>query len=82
MSINIINLIRKLILLTTIFFISSFIILLFNFYFIGLTYIIIYIGAITILFLFVIMMIEINSFSPIVRPINQTTIIGILVLLF
>ena len=44
---------------------SAFLFILLDFYFLGLTYIIVYVGAIAILFLFVIMMIPINIISQI-----------------
>ena len=49
------NPIVKLLSLILTFLFSSFILILYDFYFLGLTYLIVYIGAIAILFLFVIM---------------------------
>jgi NADH:ubiquinone oxidoreductase subunit 6 (subunit J) len=42
---------------------ASFIFMFFDYYFLGLTYIIVYVGAIAILFLFVIMMVSMNELS-------------------
>lgn len=53
--------IKKLISLISLFLFSSFIFILINFLFLGLTYLIVYIGAIAILFLFVIMMVPLDS---------------------
>lgn len=50
--------ITRLALLITVFIMSAFILIMLDFYFLGLTYIIVYVGAIAILFLFVIMMAE------------------------
>jgi hypothetical protein len=54
------NPISRLIYLIVIFVMSSFLYLLLDYYFLGLTYIIVYVGAIAILFLFIIMMSEKN----------------------
>jgi len=56
--------IRKLISLISLFLFSTFIFLLLNFFFLGLTYLIVYIGAIAILFLFVIMMVPLENWLP------------------
>jgi NADH-ubiquinone oxidoreductase chain 6 len=56
--------IKKLISLIALFLFSTFIFLIFNFFFLGLTYLIVYIGAIAILFLFVIMMIPLDNWLP------------------
>jgi NADH-ubiquinone oxidoreductase chain 6 len=53
--------IKKLISLISLFLFSSFIFILLNFMFLGLTYLIVYIGAIAILFLFVIMMVPLDT---------------------
>lgn len=55
--------ISRLALLITIFIFSAFQFLILDYYFLGLTYIIVYVGAIAILFLFVIMLIQLNDFS-------------------
>lgn len=56
--------IRKLISLISLFLFSTFLFLLLNFFFLGLTYLIVYIGAIAILFLFVIMMVPLDNWLP------------------
>lgn len=56
--------IKKLLSLIALFLFSSFIFLIFNFFFLGLTYLIVYIGAIAILFLFVIMMVPLDNWLP------------------
>lgn len=56
--------IRKLISLISLFLFSTFIFLLTNFFFLGLTYLIVYVGAIAILFLFVIMMVPLDNWLP------------------
>lgn len=58
-SIN--NPIYKILFLILIFFFGSSLFLILDFYFLGLTYFIVYIGAITILFLFIIMMIQLTN---------------------
>lgn len=63
LSLFITQIVKRLILLISIFFITSFLFIILNYYYIGLTYIIIYIGAITILFLFVIMMIDLHPIN-------------------
>lgn len=55
--------IQKLIALISLFVFSSFIFILLNFFFLGLTYLIVYIGAIAILFLFVIMMVPLDNWA-------------------
>ena len=50
--------ITRLALLITVFIMSALILIILDFYFLGLTYVIVYVGAIAILFLFVIMMAE------------------------
>nr|NP_150360.1 NADH dehydrogenase subunit 6 [Rhizophydium sp. 136]AAK84290.1 NADH dehydrogenase subunit 6 [Rhizophydium sp. 136] len=55
------NPVTRLVLLIIVFIMSAFIYLLLDFYFLGLTYIIVYVGAIAILFLFVIMMSEVKE---------------------
>ena len=65
--------IRKLILFTLIITLVSFFFLFLDFYFIGLTYLIVYIGAITILFLFVLMMIDLHSLPIIKDSLNMAT---------
>lgn len=55
--------IQKLIALISLFIFSSFIFILLNFFFLGLTYLIVYIGAIAILFLFVIMMVPLDNWA-------------------
>jgi|688.fasta_scaffold1131660_1 NADH:ubiquinone oxidoreductase subunit 6 (subunit J) len=57
------NPIYKIIYLIALFFFGSSIFLILDFYFLGLTYFIVYIGAIIILFLFIIMMVQINISS-------------------
>lgn len=59
--ISIYNPIYKILFLILIFFFGSSLFLILDFYFLGLTYFIVYIGAITILFLFIIMMIQLTS---------------------
>ncbi len=56
--------IRKLLSLISLFIFSTFIFLLINFFFLGLTYLIVYVGAIAILFLFVIMMVPLDNWLP------------------
>lgn len=56
--------IKKLLSLIALFLFSTFLFLLFNFFFLGLTYLIVYIGAIAILFLFVIMMVPLDNMLP------------------
>lgn len=56
--------IRKLLALISLFLFSTFLFLLLNFFFLGLTYLIVYIGAIAILFLFVIMMVPLDNWLP------------------
>jgi NADH-ubiquinone oxidoreductase chain 6 len=56
--------IRKLLSLISLFLFSTFIFLLINFFFLGLTYLIVYVGAIAILFLFVIMMVPLENWLP------------------
>jgi len=53
--------IQKLLSMISLFLFSSFIFLIMNFFFLGLTYLIVYIGAIAILFLFVIMMVPLEA---------------------
>lgn len=53
--------IQKLLSMISLFLFSSFIFLIMNFFFLGLTYLIVYIGAIAILFLFVIMMVPLEG---------------------
>jgi NADH:ubiquinone oxidoreductase subunit 6 (subunit J) len=53
--------IKKLLSLICLFFSASLTFLTYNFYFLGLTYLIVYIGAIAILFLFVIMMVPLEN---------------------
>ncbi len=60
--------ITRLVLLIMIFIKSAFLFLLLDYYFLGLTYIIVYVGAIAILFLFVIMMAETH-----VTPLKSTS---------
>ena len=55
--------IQKLIALISLFIFSSFIFIILNFFFLGLTYLIVYIGAIAILFLFVIMMVPLDNWA-------------------
>jgi NADH-ubiquinone oxidoreductase chain 6 len=55
--------IKKLLALISLFIFSSFIFILLNFFFLGLTYLIVYIGAIAILFLFVIMMVPLDNWA-------------------
>lgn len=57
------NPIQKLLSLISLFLFASFLFIFLNFYFLGLTYLIVYIGAIAILFLFIIMMIPLTP-SP------------------
>jgi NADH-ubiquinone oxidoreductase chain 6 len=64
--------IRKLISLIALFLFSTFIFLIFNFFFLGLTYLIVYIGAIAILFLFVIMMVPLDNWLPSQKQIDWT----------
>lgn len=59
--ISIHNPIYKILFLIFIFFFGSCLFLILDFYFLGLTYFIVYIGAIIILFLFIIMMIELTN---------------------
>ena len=61
LQITIWNPIYKIIYLISLFLFGSSILLVLDFYFLGLTYFIVYIGAITILFLFVIMMVQISN---------------------
>ena len=63
----------RLVLLILIFIKSAFLFLLLDFYFLGLTYIIVYVGAIAILFLFVIMMAE-THITPLKSIKNEFTI--------
>ena len=56
--------IRKLLALISLFLFSTFLFLILNFFFLGLTYLIVYIGAIAILFLFVIMMVPLDNWLP------------------
>ena len=56
--------IQKLLALISLFIFSSFIFIILNFFFLGLTYLIVYIGAIAILFLFVIMMVPLDNWAP------------------
>ena len=56
--------IKKLISLISLFLFSSFLFLILNLVFLGLTYLIVYIGAIAILFLFVIMMVPLDNWLP------------------
>lgn len=56
--------IRKLLSLISLFLFSTFLFLILNFFFLGLTYLIVYIGAIAILFLFVIMMVPLDNWLP------------------
>ena len=58
--ISVYNPIYKIIYLILLFFFGSSLFLILDFYFLGLTYFIVYIGAITILFLFVIMMVQLT----------------------
>jgi len=62
--------IRKLLSLISLFIFSTFIFLLLNFYFLGLTYLIVYVGAIAILFLFVIMMVPLENWLPTKKQID------------
>ena len=55
--------IKKLLSLIALFLSASFIFISYNFYFLGLTYLIVYIGAIAILFLFVIMMVPLDNWN-------------------
>ena len=55
--------IQKLLALISLFIFSSFIFIILNFFFLGLTYLIVYIGAIAILFLFVIMMVPLDNWA-------------------
>lgn len=55
--------IKKLLSLISLFFCASLTFLTYNFYFLGLTYLIVYIGAIAILFLFVIMMVPLENLN-------------------
>ena len=57
------NHIYRILFLIGVFLCGSFIYTLLDFYFLGLTYIIVYVGAIAILFIFVIMMVQLNSSS-------------------
>nr|YP_009640134.1 NADH dehydrogenase subunit 6 [Synchytrium endobioticum]QCQ68433.1 NADH dehydrogenase subunit 6 [Synchytrium endobioticum]QCQ68452.1 NADH dehydrogenase subunit 6 [Synchytrium endobioticum]QCQ68471.1 NADH dehydrogenase subunit 6 [Synchytrium endobioticum]QCQ68490.1 NADH dehydrogenase subunit 6 [Synchytrium endobioticum]QCQ68509.1 NADH dehydrogenase subunit 6 [Synchytrium endobioticum] len=57
------NPIHRMVWLIIVFVLGSFVFLLLDFIFIGLTYIIVYVGAIAILFLFVIMMVQIHNGS-------------------
>ena len=59
--ISIANPIYKILFLILIFFFGSSLFLILDFYFLGLTYFIVYIGAITIFFLFIIMMIQLTN---------------------
>ena len=59
--ISITNPIYKILFLILIFLFGSSLFLILDFYFIGLTYFLVYIGAITILFLFIIMMIQLTN---------------------
>lgn len=59
------NPIHRMVWLIIIFVLGSFVFVLLDFVFIGLTYIIVYVGAIAILFLFVIMMVQIHNESEI-----------------
>lgn len=56
--------IRKLLSLISLFLFTTFLFLILNFFFLGLTYLIVYIGAIAILFLFVIMMVPLDNWLP------------------
>lgn len=58
--ISVYNPIYKILFLILLFFFGSSLFLILDFYFLGLTYFIVYIGAITILFLFVIMMVQLT----------------------
>lgn len=58
------NPIQKLLSLISLFLFASFLFIFLNFYFLGLTYLIVYIGAIAILFLFIIMMIPLTPQTP------------------
>ena len=60
-SIN--NPIYKILFLILLFLFSSSIFFILDFYFLGFTYFIVYIGAITILFIFIIMMIQLTHFN-------------------
>lgn len=62
--------IRKLLSLISLFLFSTFLFLLLNFFFLGLTYLIVYIGAIAILFLFVIMMVPLENWLPTQKQID------------
>jgi len=68
--------ISQILLLIGIFLSASFLYLLMDFYFIGFTYIIVYVGAIAILFLFVLMMIDL---AP--NPISHSYLIPFLAFL-
>ena len=61
--VSIANPIYKILFLILIFFFGSSLFLILDFYFLGLTYFIVYIGAITILFLFIIMMIQLTVYT-------------------
>jgi len=56
--------IKKLLSLISLFLFSTFLFLILNLFFLGLTYLIVYIGAIAILFLFVIMMVPLDNWLP------------------
>lgn len=58
------NPIQKLLSLISLFLFASFLFIFLNFYFLGLTYLIVYIGAIAILFLFIIMMVPLTPQTP------------------
>ena len=61
--ISVYNPIYKILSLISIFFFGSSLFLILDFYFLGLTYFIVYISAITILFLFVIMMVQLITYG-------------------
>ena len=65
------NAIHRVALLIVVLLCGAFIFLILDYYFLGLTYIIVYVGAIAILFLFVIMMIQIHI-APQERILNSS----------
>lgn len=72
------NPIHRMVWLIIVFVQGSFIFQLLDFLFIGLTYIIVYVGAIAILFLFVIMMVQIHNITEtnLQLPLNNDNVIG------
>jgi NADH:ubiquinone oxidoreductase subunit 6 (subunit J) len=77
------NPIYKIINLIILFMLGAFLFILLDFYFIGLTFFIVYIGAIAILFLFVIMMVNIKNTSKIIniKYLKNISLFGILLLI-